>query len=552
MSAFPGRAAAAAHSRIAARLTLPEKIAIAILLLVMLAFGAMVVLRSAYQQQRKTDFDVFARAAWAVRADEDIYQTFSERGWNYIYPSLFAITLTPLADPPTPRTFINIADARAGAATDIAVRAGHYPDPADLTLDRARAMAEAQRLFGAGKLGTGSAPPSGYLPFGVSCAIWYLISLASALLSAHLIARAIELSDPILSTRPRPALHERAWWMLRLLPLLICAPAVFNGMSRGQTDALVLLCISAFILLWIRRRSARAGTLLSLAAAIKVIPAFLLLAPLWRRDLRTLIGFALGSALFIIIIPTLVFGPVRMWEYNLHFLASTAGPGLGLPAADTSRKFELYGLAGTDSQSLLAVLHNTLNLTTPRGVRPDDAHPIVRIATLTLSAILVILTLWAARWKACRFQSLQSLFSALQSLLSSLRSPQSKIQNPKSRIDPTLLPLSALLLIVMLAVSPVTHTHYFAFALPLVAWLIALRIRTRPAQTLTGAEWLIAGAYLLAHALPRIGAFTILQDAGLMLWSTLALWALGVILLRRETAAPPLLHEQPSLSTSAT
>src|SRR5262245_9158238 len=72
-------------------------IAIAILVL---AFGARVVQASAFFEPRRTDFEVYARAGWAVRSDEDLYTVTDSHGWHYCYPPLFAILMTPLADPP--------------------------------------------------------------------------------------------------------------------------------------------------------------------------------------------------------------------------------------------------------------------------------------------------------------------------------------------------------------------------------------------------------------------------------------------------------------------
>lgn len=46
---------------------------------------------------RRTDLTVFLRAAEAILSGEDIYIVTNERGWNYVYPPLLAILLTPFA-----------------------------------------------------------------------------------------------------------------------------------------------------------------------------------------------------------------------------------------------------------------------------------------------------------------------------------------------------------------------------------------------------------------------------------------------------------------------
>ena len=87
----------------AARLKLPlswrGRAVLVALVLAVIGFGALVVKRSAFSDKPRTDAVVFFRAAWAIRAGEDIYQV-TANWWHYHYPPLFAILMTPLADPP--------------------------------------------------------------------------------------------------------------------------------------------------------------------------------------------------------------------------------------------------------------------------------------------------------------------------------------------------------------------------------------------------------------------------------------------------------------------
>ena len=83
------------------------------------------------------DLDVYLRAAWAVREHPDqIYDIMDDNAWHYNYPPLFAILMTPLADPP-------------------------------FAADRA-----------------------GMPPFAVSVAIFYVISLLVIALAVHILASA--------------------------------------------------------------------------------------------------------------------------------------------------------------------------------------------------------------------------------------------------------------------------------------------------------------------------------------------------------------------------
>src|SRR5262245_20906425 len=64
------------------------------------AFSVLVEIRSAYLSRRMGDFGCFQRGAWAVRTGHNLYDVTCDNGWHYNYPPLFAILMTPLADPP--------------------------------------------------------------------------------------------------------------------------------------------------------------------------------------------------------------------------------------------------------------------------------------------------------------------------------------------------------------------------------------------------------------------------------------------------------------------
>ncbi len=82
-----------------------------------ICFGALVEMRSAFMQRRMTDLGVYLRAGWAARTGADIYDVTDANGWHFQYPPLFAILMAPLADPP--------------AGTD---RAGTVPYPVSVAI----------------------------------------------------------------------------------------------------------------------------------------------------------------------------------------------------------------------------------------------------------------------------------------------------------------------------------------------------------------------------------------------------------------------------------
>src|SRR5262249_45426018 len=140
------------------------------------------------------------------------------------------------------------------------------------------------------------------------------------------------------------------------------------------------------------------------------------------------------------IIPAVVFGPAQTVTHYRTLGQVLLGPALG-GGSDQSRAKELIEVTATDTQSFLAVLHNTLHL--DRNTRPHVAESWVRWTHWLISAALTGWTLWAAGWRR-------------------------RDAGP----DATLF-LGALLLLMALS-SPVCHLHYFCFALPLVMGFLAL------------------------------------------------------------------------------
>jgi len=87
-----------------------------------------------------TDIGPYLRAAWSVRTGGDMYKITDDNDWHYLYPPLFAILMTPLADPP------------------------HGEDR------------------------------TGYLPYPLSVGIWYIVTMALGVIGIGILARTME--DP--------------------------------------------------------------------------------------------------------------------------------------------------------------------------------------------------------------------------------------------------------------------------------------------------------------------------------------------------------------------
>jgi hypothetical protein len=343
--------------------------------------------------------------------------------------------------------------------------------------------------------------------------MWYLFSLFCVALASDTIARSLETAAIVSHIRTSPP-SARQWWRMRLIPILVCIAPIGFTLSRGQVNLLLLWMLSAMITSVIVRRSARAGLFLSVAACIKIFPLYLLIYPVWRRDLRFLIGAGAGLLIGLILLPWSVFGMHRTGMYYRELTHTVLAPAT-VGGTDRSRATELIDPSATDSQSFQTIIHNTIywheQLTVPRRQRSTYISPLVRIAHWIAVAFLTLLTLRRAGPDR----------GALGEII-----------------------VLASLIIVMLLASPVCHLHYFAMATPLVAVLLLHGEKDRFGYWGGRFCWLLA-AFFILNALPLIPGFEILRDLGSGTYAAIALWWAGVSLLPAHPhgAAAPVVAE---------
>ena len=293
-----------------------ERLGLCLVALFLVTFGGLVLLRGAFQHNRKTDFGVYARAAYAVRVGAPIYaaDTCDDNGWHYCYPPPFAIVMVPLAD------------------------------PYRWVTDR-----------------------GGYLPYWVSVAVWYALGVAFAATACHLFAAA---------ALPDAARFSRRWWYARTAPCYLCAAGIGFTLSRGQVNTLALALLAAAFAALSRGRPTRGGAWLAAAACLKLIPAYLALYPLVRGQWRAGVGFALGCALLLFALPALAWGPAGALREGRLFVELVIAPG-SLGGGDKTRERELTGAGATDSLSFQSAAQNLLH---PedwfRKFGPADALPV--------------------------------------------------------------------------------------------------------------------------------------------------------------------------------
>ncbi len=410
----------------------------------MLGFGAMVELRSAFLSRRMGDLDCYLRPAWAVIAGTDIYDITTDNHWHYNYPPLYAILMIPLADPPD------------------------------------------------------SVDPTGFVPYPVSVAIVYLLNLICLAVAVHLLATVLERQavDPAYRDQPR---FCRRWWALRIWPTVICLAPIGHTCMRGQVNLQILVLLSGWIACVAGGRRVVGGFLLAIAICIKVIPIYLLVYPLWRREGRTFAGCGLGLFAGLVAVPLFAFGPARMVHEYDRYAHVLFGPLLHL-TEDESRKHELLGPNATDVMGVKHAIHNWLY----RDVytRPEFS-PAEDWTHRVLGVLMTLAVLWPARRR--RPDDAQRAFPDVGALL-----------------------------ILMVAFSPISHAHYYMFCLPLVMYLL---FRQWQHGTTLHIRWplgVLLVWFAVASSVPTWPGLEKYRDLCIPLFGALPLWTFGVIGLWRS------------------
>jgi alpha-1,2-mannosyltransferase len=421
-----------------------ERLGLIALLFLVIAFGMLVIWRSAFSQSRRTDATCYFTAGWAVRTGQNIYEVSTDRGWFWVYPPVAALCFVPFADAPpgTSREWL--------------------------------------------------------LPYSVSISLWVVLCLGAMFLAVDWFARGLEehAGDPALR---RPPTGSRRWWTNRLLPQLICLAPIGCTYSRGQITPILLLCCAGCYLCWMRGRRFCSGLWLSAAICLKIIPALLVVCPLWRRDWRALAGIAVGLFAGVAVVPSLVWGIGGAVRVHREMIDHVLLPGLGAEGQAACAK-EMLTITATDNQSIQATLHNYLHW--EQSTRPPKADTVSKVGHVLLGTLLVAVSLL---------------------VLGRDRGP-----------DPVgdLLLFGGLLLLLAI-LSPVSHTHYFCLAVPLIMALTQRSLEADSARLLPSARMLaLLGLAGFCYAIVMVPIWERRREVGLPLFASLLLW--GTALVQRQ------------------
>ena len=451
-------------------LRLRTRLVVAGLAAVCILFGGLVYFKSVLLTRKQGDLGCFVRAGWAVRqGGAPLYQVMCDSQWHYNYPPLFAILMTPLADPPQ-------RDLSQTAAFILGLNA--TPGGSGPLLAVSAAAASPQPLY-----------PSGpyYVPFPVSVVVFYVISLLLLTLAVHLLANLLE------SYKPLPDNPEAAWlryWRWRLGSVLVCSAPILLTLMRGQVQTLLLLLLVGVAVGLLRGKRLMAGMCIGGAVCLKLFPAFLVVLPLWRRDLRCLIGVVVAVVLGMGVIPGVVLGPRTTIQVYREFAEVLILPGLGLGGSH-SRSVELTDVAATKSQAFQVVLVKTIHL---GGKLPAQPAVWMKLVHWSLGAAMTLATLAFL----CRPRNDGLALTAGVGMLA----------------------------LVMVILSPVCHLHYFTVGLPIVMALMAcFEDRSLAMKVALG---VLFAAIMAAWTVPMITGYGVLRDVGVPLAGALALWLTGL------------------------
>ena len=448
-------------------LLLRHRLAFIGLWIIAVGYGCLVEIKGALDQNRHTDVGTYFSAAWAIRIGSDPYSATDLNGWHYTYPPLLAVLISPLADAPP-----------------------------------------------------GMLRP-GLLPYPVSVGLWYALSVLFLVAGVSRLAMAVivavrkqngvdsnKLVDPITTRR-----WAWRWWMLCFWPVLLCLPVICRSVIRGQVGPLWLMLICMMIANVMEQNNFRAGLWLAGAICLKLIPAYLLLYALWRRNTRLLIGCATGLLLGFVIIPWAAMGTHLFITANEHYLQNFVLPAITGGRIDPVIEHELTDPRTSDTQSIVAILMNCghLLLGTPRTYTPPL---FAKVGHILFALGMTGLTLAAAGVRK-RFDSIDELL------------------------------FLGLLSTAVLPIAPVCHPHYYILMIPVIMGVIATFIAPRGQQRVTWSWIFLLAIIPLAHIFTSCPSIQVLRDTGIVTWAAILFWAAGTRLLWQRT------HSSPSRQTFA-
>jgi hypothetical protein len=215
--------------------------------------------------------------------------------------------------------------------------------------------------------------PLALLPLGAATVAWRALNVALLALTGALLWSALKTSTHVPPSCVWPAV------------LLTASEPVRITLRIGQVGIVVLFFLALSLWGVSRRRAVATALGVVLGAALKVLPGFLLLHPLFRRDRRVLVAAGATGALALAAVVWI--GGVHPWRAWF----SRVLPAVSAPVA-------YYG-----NQSVAGTLRRLAGgpPTTPPAFNfaferlPDPRTPLERTIPFAVAALAIGITLWA-------------------------------------------------------------------------------------------------------------------------------------------------------------
>jgi alpha-1,2-mannosyltransferase len=250
------------------------------------------------------------------------------------------------------------------------------------------------------------------------------------------------------------------WLIAGIALVLMLYSQIYGSFALGQVDALLALLLAVAFWGYCRGNAPVAGAAIALGAAIKLIPALLLLYFLWRRDFKAFAwGIGVGVALFVLSLAYI--GPDIYRTYLLEIV-----PAL------------LKGSPHYANASFATII---ARLNTPPTVGPLPEMIYLDEVSLSLG--------WRIFGAAVGLAALATVAAIL-----GRRQPAASARDP-GRV----LPEFYLVVTVGLIISSVTWEFYVVWLMPAFAAVLLAPDRVLPAAS--GLRWFFAGTAIVAFVL---------------------------------------------------
>lgn len=167
--------------------------------------------------------------------------------------------------------------------------------------------------------------PFAFMPVWLMAALFNLLKLATIVMAVWMSARLVSDSRPSADGRPgtgSPADTVLALGLLWALVFLV------GDIQHGNTNVFVLGAIVLHLWLFRRGRDGLAGLPLALAICLKMTPALFVAYWAWQRNWRLLAGTVISLAALMVVIPAAVTGPQRYAATTRTWLDNMVLPGL--------------------------------------------------------------------------------------------------------------------------------------------------------------------------------------------------------------------------------